>query len=54
MIKKFDLAPSSCWVIGDKWIDPQTALYSGMNGALVRTGKPIDRGIGKEIGENKS
>lgn len=42
MIEKFDFAPSSCWVIGDKWIDPQTALNSGMNGALVRTGKPID------------
>ena len=53
MIKKFDLAPSSCWVIGDKWIDPQTALNSGMNGALVRTGKPIDQSLEKKAVRTK-
>ena len=26
MIKKYDLEPSSCWVIGDKWIDPKPHL----------------------------
>ena len=45
MIKKYDLEPSQCWVIGDKWIDPETALNAGMKGALVRTGKPIDQSL---------
>ncbi len=43
MVEKFDLEPSLSWVIGDKWLDPQTGLNSEMKGALVRTGKPIDQ-----------
>ena len=42
MIKKYELEPSQCWVVGDKWIDPQTGISAGMRGALVRTGKPMD------------
>lgn len=42
MIKQFELDPKECWVIGDKWLDPQTGLNAGMSGALVKTGKPID------------
>lgn len=45
MIKKYDLESSQCWVIGDKWIDPKTALNAGMTGALVRTGKPINQSL---------
>lgn len=45
MIQKFGLDPAQCWVIGDKWIDPQTGLDAGMRGCLVRTGKPIDEGL---------
>jgi D-glycero-D-manno-heptose 1,7-bisphosphate phosphatase len=41
MIEKFDLNPQQCWVVGDKWIDPQTGLNASMRGALVKTGKPI-------------
>jgi histidinol phosphatase-like enzyme len=41
MIDKFDLDPQQCWVVGDKWIDPQTGLNASMRGALVKTGKPI-------------
>ena len=42
MIVKFKLEPSNCWMIGDKWIDPQTGLDAGMKGGLVRTGKVVD------------
>jgi D-glycero-D-manno-heptose 1,7-bisphosphate phosphatase len=42
MIEEFQLEPKECWVIGDKWLDPQTGLHAGMSGALVKTGKPID------------
>ena len=42
MIVKFKLEPSNCWMIGDKWIDPQTALDAGMRGGLVRTGKVVN------------
>ena len=35
MIKQFELDPKECWVIGDKWLDPQTGLNAGMSGALV-------------------
>ena len=45
MTEKYGLEPSSCWVVGDKWIDPQTGLDAGMRGALVRTGKPIDQAL---------
>ena len=45
MTKKFDLDPAKCWVVGDKWIDPQTGMNAGMRGALVRTGKPIDEDL---------
>ena len=48
MTEKYNLTPSQCWVIGDKWIDPQTALACGMQGALVRTGKPIDESLEKK------
>ena len=41
MIEKFELDPQKCWVVGDKWIDPQTGLQASMRGALVQTGKPI-------------
>lgn len=40
-IVKFDLSPDACWMIGDKWIDAQAGLGSGMRAALVETGKPI-------------
>ena len=42
MIVKFKLEPSNCWMIGDKWIDPQTGLDAGMRGGLVRTGKVVN------------
>ena len=42
---KYDLVPEECWVVGDKWIDSQTGINSGMKGGLVRTGKPIDSKI---------
>ena len=45
MTEKYGLDPSSCWVVGDKWIDPQTGLDAGMRGALVRTGKPVDQAL---------
>jgi D-glycero-D-manno-heptose 1,7-bisphosphate phosphatase len=45
MTEKYGLDPTSCWVIGDKWIDPQTGLGAGMHGALVRTGKPVDQAL---------
>lgn len=53
MIEKYDLSPSNCWVIGDKWIDGQTALNSQMNGALVRTGKPIEPSMEKKAENQK-
>ena len=43
MISKYGLNESKCWVVGDKWSDSETGLKAGMRGALVRTGKPIDR-----------
>ena len=48
MVEKFNLNSKECWVVGDKWIDPQTALACGMQGALVRTGKPIDKSLEKK------
>ncbi len=42
MIQKFDLQPSECWMVGDKWIDAETGLSSKMNAALVSTGKKIN------------
>ena len=53
MTEKYNLAPSQCWVIGDKWIDPQTALACGMQGALVRTGKPIDQSLEKKAADHQ-
>jgi D-glycero-D-manno-heptose 1,7-bisphosphate phosphatase len=41
MVRKYNLTPSLCWMIGDKWIDAETGLRSNMNAALVRTGKTI-------------
>ncbi|MEL0112494.1 MAG: HAD hydrolase-like protein [Rickettsiales bacterium] len=43
MARKYGLDSSASWVVGDKWSDAQTGLSAGMRGALVRTGKPIDR-----------
>ena len=45
MIEKYDLLAADCWIIGDKWIDPQTGLDAGIRGALVRSGKPIGEDI---------
>jgi len=53
MIDKFRLDPSTCWVIGDKWIDPKTGLDSGMRGALVRTGKPVDQSLEQKAVQEK-
>ncbi|MEK9773453.1 MAG: HAD-IIIA family hydrolase [Opitutae bacterium] len=53
MIQKYNLDPSQCWVIGDKWIDAQTALACGMRGALVRTGKPIDQSLEKKATDHQ-
>jgi D-glycero-D-manno-heptose 1,7-bisphosphate phosphatase len=53
MIKKYDLDSSQCWVIGDKWIDPETALNARMKGALVRTGKPIDQSLEEKAASHK-
>ena len=47
MIEKYELEPSQCWVVGDKWIDPQTGISAGMQGALIRTGKPIGEELDK-------
>ena len=52
MIEKFDLDPSKCWLVGDKWIDSQTGIRAGMRGALVRTGKPIKKSVEKEAAEH--
>ena len=48
MIEKFELDPQKCWVVGDKWIDPQTGLKASMRGALVKTGKPITMELQKQ------
>ena len=48
MIEKFELDPRKCWVVGDKWIDPQTGLKASMRGALVKTGKPITMELQKQ------
>ena len=48
MIEKFELDPRKCWVVGDKWIDPQTGLKASMRGALVKTGKPITNELQKQ------
>ena len=53
MIKKYDLEPSQCWVIGDKWIDPETAINAGMRGVLVRTGKSIDQSLEEKAAFHK-
>jgi D-glycero-D-manno-heptose 1,7-bisphosphate phosphatase len=53
MTEKYSLDPSSCWVIGDKWIDPKTGLDAGMRGALVRTGKPVDQALEQKAAQNK-
>ena len=43
MVEKYNLDPSLCWMVGDKWIDVETGLKSKMNAALVRTGKRLIR-----------
>jgi D-glycero-D-manno-heptose 1,7-bisphosphate phosphatase len=53
MTEKYGLDPSSCWVVGDKWIDPQTGLDAGMRGALVRTGKPVDQALEQKAAQKK-
>lgn len=41
MIKKYNLDISTSWMVGDKWIDAETAINSNINPALVKTGKTI-------------
>jgi len=53
MTEKHGLDPSACWVIGDKWIDPQTGLDAGMCGALVLTGKPVDQVLEQKAAQEK-
>jgi len=53
MTEKYGLDACSCWVIGDKWIDPQTGLDAGMHGALVRTGKPVDQALEQKAAQKK-
>ena len=53
MIEKYGLDASSCWVIGDKWIDPQAGLGAGMRGALVRTGKPVVQALEQNAAQKK-
>ncbi len=43
MISHHNLQAKQCWMVGDKWIDVETGLNSGMRGSLVRTGKLIDQ-----------
>ena len=54
MIAKFNLNPSLCWAVGDKWIDPKSGLNAGMKGALVETGKPIDNALRRKAKEKCS
>ena len=53
MTKKYNLEPAECWVVGDKWIDPQTGINAGMRGGLVKTGKTIDSKTRSLAEENK-
>ncbi|MDG1138175.1 MAG: HAD-IIIA family hydrolase [Opitutales bacterium] len=53
MTQKYELDPSQCWVIGDKWIDAQTGLDAGMGACLVRTGKSIDEPLYRLAEQNK-
>jgi len=53
MTEKYGLDPTSCWVIGDKWTDPQSGLDAGMCGALVRTGKPVDQALEQKAAQKK-
>ena len=53
MTKKYNLEPAECWVVGDKWIDPQTGINAGMKGGLVKTGKAIDSKTTSLAEENK-
>jgi D-glycero-D-manno-heptose 1,7-bisphosphate phosphatase len=45
MVQKYNLNTSTCWMVGDKWIDVETGLKSKMNAALVRSGKEINSEI---------
>ena len=47
MVQKYNLNPSLCWMIGDKWIDAEAGLRAKMNSALVRTGKKIEPDVQK-------
>jgi len=53
MIDKHNLDPDQCWVIGDKWIDPQAALNAGIKGGLVRTGKAVDYALEQRAAEHQ-
>ena len=53
MIAKFNLNPKDCWVVGDKWIDPQTGLNAGMKGALVESLKSIDNDLRRKALEKE-
>ena len=52
MVEKYNLNSKECWVVGDRWSDPQTGLNAGMQGALVETGKPIDQDLQKVAKDN--
>lgn len=41
MISIYELQPEQCWMVGDKWIDVETGINSGMQVCLVKTGKLI-------------
>ena len=53
MTKKYNLEPAECWVVGDKWIDPQTGINAGMRGALVKTGKASQLTVRLEVCRRK-
>lgn len=42
MMAKHGLDPQKCWMIGDRQSDWEAGLNAGINGAAVRTGKPIE------------
>ena len=53
MISHHNLQADQCWIVGDKWIDVETGLNSGMRGSLVRTGKPIDKELELKASEKE-
>ena len=45
MVRKHQLGPASCFMVGDKISDLQTASNAGTQGAFVKTGKPFDEQV---------